>query len=399
MRPALLVTLALLAVPSSSPAQIPNLPTFGSSWIYVGYPKVFYTARNGLTVGLYYVQFRPPGSRDWDEPPPYRASVAVDGQVSTSGSKYIRLDALFPNFLPGWRFGLRFNAQRRARQNYFGIGNATEFDDDNVTDAQPFFYQADRHRLFLRGELQRRVISGLRILAGFHFERWRLDTLPGPSLLGGDATAGVDPTIGVSTWDATARFGLVFDTRDDEVYPFKGVLLQAIFGVADSTVAGDLSYTRATVSAAGYLSIGEHLRLAGRVLGQALGGSPRIGSYYLVEASDRPFSGLGGSSSHRGLAQHRFLGEDILLVNLDARYQLLGERQVVTVDLLGFFDAGRVFQPGGADGEEFRVTLDGMHVGAGLGPVLTIGRTGVLGMTLGVGTDGLQVLAHTRWTF
>jgi outer membrane protein assembly factor BamA len=377
-------------------AQIPDLPTLGENWTDVGYPKLFYTIRDGLTGGLYYAQIRPPGFRDWFDPQPYRASLAIDGQLSTSGSHSLGFYARMPNLVPGWRFSLVAEMRRRARQNYFGLGNNTEYDGANANDTQPYYYRADHHRTMLRGEVQRRVVSHLRLLTGFHLERWRFDTLPGMSLLALQSNAGIDLAVGRPTTELSARFGLVFDTRDDDIAPTKGVLLETIFGVADSTVAGALSYTRTTVSVAAYWSPSENVTFAGRLLGQVMTGSPGVGSYMLIEASDKPTEGFGGFDSHRGFADNRYLGEDKLLANLETRYQVVGERHVVAASLVGFVDVGRVFQPGE---DVFKLTLDGMHVGVGGGPVLSFGRVAVLGTTLAIGPDGLSLHAMTDWAF
>jgi hypothetical protein len=125
-------------------------------------------------------------------------------------------------------------------------------------------------------------------------------------------------------------------------------------------------------------------------------GSPAFGSYMLIEASDKSFEGYGGWRSNRGLAGLRYLGEDLLFANLETRYQVVGERHVVAASLLGFVDVGRVFQPGE---DEFGLTLDGMHVSVGGGPVLSFGRVAVLGTTLAVGADGFVIHVMTDWAF
>ncbi len=388
----LLITSFLVGalVATRADAQIPRLPTIGPNWIGAGYPKLFYTSREGLVVGLYYEQILPPGFEDWSDPPPYRAKLSIDGQLSTSGSRWFRTEARMPNLVPGWRFLLSFDAQRLAREGYFGVGNDTEFDRDNVTEGQKHFYRSDVRRVFVRGEVQRRIVSDLRVLVGFHAERWRMDTLPGRTLLALDN----DPNIGIGTNEMTARFGLVFDTRDDEVTPSGGVLIQALLGRADASVAGDVTYTNKIVSAAAYVPVSDKVTLAGRVLGQSMTGSPPLGSLYRIDASDRAFGGVGGSMSHRGFARHRFLGPHKLISNFDVRYRAAGQRQVVSVSLIGFVDAGRVFTDGG-----FRLTTNGMHVGGGSGVVATIGRAGVLGLSFGVSDDGLRPYVHSRWSF
>ncbi len=54
-----LLVLTLLVLPRVGAAQLPDLPTFGPNWVDFSYPKLFYGAQEGLTVGLYYAQVRP----------------------------------------------------------------------------------------------------------------------------------------------------------------------------------------------------------------------------------------------------------------------------------------------------------------------------------------------------
>lgn len=393
MRAALAAVLLIILV-RSSPAQVPDTPLPGSHWTRVAYPKVFYTPRDGLTAGGYYALIAPLGFADFDHPPAYRASFSINGQISTSGSREVALDARLPDYFRGWRLVGSLTARRRPRENYFGIGESAGYDPANVTEAQQHFYQSLNVRLTGRGEVQRQVIGGLRLLAGFHAERWRIDTLPGPSRLRLDAAAGLDPTIGRPTTDIAVRAGVVYDTRDSEPAPRRGVLLEVIHAVADQELGSDLDYTRTTASAAGYLPIGEVLVLAARVVGQRMGGTPRLGAYYPVEASDRLYEALGGPASHRALAEHRLLGRHKLFGSFDVRYDVAAVPTLARLTLVGFLDAGRVFET-----EAFELTARDMSVGGGAGVFLQFARAGILGTTLGYGPDGVTLQAHTRWSY
>ncbi len=390
-----LFLLATLAAARTTWAQQSEPPFSGATWTDVAYPKLFYTLRDGFTAGGYYALISPLGFADYDRPPAYRASFSINGQASTSGSREVTLEARLPDLWRGWRLVGTLGAQRRARENYYGIGNQTPFDAANVTDAQPHYYQSLNLRFTARSEIQRQVIGPLRLLAGLHAERWRIDTLPGPSVLRADlADPQADPTIARPTTDVSLRAGVVVDARDNESAPRRGALIEAIYSVADTAIAGDLSYTRATVSAAGYLPIGRQVVVAARVAGERMGGTPRLGSYYRIEASDRPYEGVGGPASNRALEEHRLLGRNKLFANLDIRYDAYAVPTLVRTTVVAFLDAGRVFEP-----EPFKLTTAGMKVGGGAGLVLQFGRAGILGTTLGVGPDGLVLLAHTRWTY
>lgn len=389
-----LVLLFLVGFARQGAAQIPNLPTFGRNWTDVSYPKVFYTTRNGLSAGLYYAQVRPMSFADFFEPQPFRAIIGLDFQFSTSGSKYVRLQARMPRLIEGWRFGGVVEFSRRAREWYLGVGNETELDKTNINDAQPHYYRSDNRSALFRGEAQRRLIGPLRVLAGVHLEQWRIDTLNNtPTLLAEQAQAGTVPFVNQSTADNAFRFGLVFDTRDDEIAPRSGILAQVIYAIADSAF-GDLSYTRTTLSASGYLPFGERLSINGRGAMQVMTGSPGFGSIDLFEQSDRPHEGLGGAATSRALLDRRFLGDDMVMLNLDVRYILTEAPTLYKVTLVGFFDTGRVYFS-----EDFRLTTEGLKNGGGGGVILQIFRAGVIGTTLGFGPDGGVLQFHTRWSF
>ncbi len=398
MRAILLTALALLLpVGARVSAQVDTAGGFdfdADYWFNVFYPKMFYTPTEGLAVGAYYAVIQPVRADDFYSPAPYRIALSLDGQIATSGSRFLKLQANAPSLADGWRFSARLTARRRAKDNYFGLGNSTVFEPDSVTDAQPNFYRAIRTQYILRAEVQRRLVGPLRVLAGLKAEHWKISPPDGPSVLARDLANGVDPTIDVGTDDVSLRIGLVFDTRDDQVAPNSGVVIGVGLGVADADVAGDLTYTRTTVNAQGYWSASPLLIFAARAVAQVTNGTPRLGTFYLIEGGTRFYNTLGGSATHRALAANRFLGRDQLFGNLEARYTLSAIPTLYRISLLGFLDAGRVFET-----EDFRITANDLKVGAGGGLIFQVGRAGIAGITVGFGPDGVETDFHSRWTF
>jgi outer membrane protein assembly factor BamA len=285
-------------------------------------------------------------------------------------------------------------ASRRARDNYFGLGNESIYQKLLVTDLQPRYYQVMATRWTARGEVQRILVGGLRALAGFDAENWKYSAYPGVNQLALDSAANVDPTIGLATSDVAFRAGLLFDTRDDEVATNKGVLLQLTHAVASANVAGDVSYSRTTASAAGYVPLRENVTVAGRLVAQGMTGTPRLGSYYLVETADRPYDGLGGSMSQRALFENRYLGAQKIFLNTDIRYHVLNLPRTARGTLLVFCDMGRVFQ-----NQSLQLTTAGLKVGGGGGVFLQVGRAGIVGVTAGYGPNGAVMDFSTRWTY
>jgi len=242
--------------------------------------------------------------------------------------------------------------------------------------------------------VQRILVGRLRALAGFDAENWKYSAYQGVNQLALDSAAGIDPTIGLGTSDVSFRAGLLFDTRDDEVAANRGVLLQAIHAVASANIAGDVSYSRTTVSAAGYFPLRENVTVAGRMVAQGMTGTPRLGSYYLVEAADRPYDGLGGAMSQRALFDNRYLGAQKLFLNTDIRYHVVNIPRTARGTLLIFCDVGRVFQD-----QSLTLTTTGLKVGGGGGVFLQVGRAGIVGVTAGYGPNGAVMDFSTRWTY
>jgi Omp85 superfamily domain len=386
----LAAVLLVLAAPAAT-AQLPSIFPAGSAWKDLFYPKLFWIPREGVTVGAYYGIALPTRYAD-QTPAPYRMITSLDGQVSTSGSRFLALDTWLPGMADGWRFHLTLALKHWMREPYFGLGNATTLDSNGAA-GRELYYRIERVRNYARGDVQRRVVGPLRLLVGFDWEHWFLDSLQTASQLTADLNAGVVSRIGIGTNDVSARVGLVFDTRDREAATQRGVLVEAIHTRADASVLGDVTYTRTSVSARGFLSLGERWGLAARVAGASMGGDPPLGSRFMIEESDRDYGGLGGPDSHRALYWNRFVDGDVLFGNFEARYAIVP--YFLRTVLVGFVDVGRVFPPG-----ELRLTTDDLKVGGGAGVMVHFAsETAVLGFTTAIGPDGLNFLFHYRWPF
>lgn len=387
--------LAVLAAPARAQFPgLPELPTFGESWVALALPKLYWAGADEMGFGLFYAQIDQLGFDDWEAAEPYRAMVSIDANITTTGTKRLELALRAPKWVDGWRFAVSLQGRRDARERYFGIGNESAYDETLENDAAPFYYRSKNTRWMARGEVQRRIVGGLRLLAGIHAEQWLIDTLPGATKLAEDLAAGVDPTITRNTGDVSGRIGLVFDTRNDEPAPTRGLLLEALFSIADSGVAGSLSYTRTTISATGYLPLTGRFGVAARVMGESMSGAPRLGSFHRLEASDRPLKGVGGAETNRAIPPRRLVDADKLVANLDLRYEVFAYPTLFRATAVGFVDAARVFPTG-----DWELTASDLTIGGGLGLFLQFFRTGVLGTTAGLGPDGVVLNFHTWWPF
>jgi outer membrane protein assembly factor BamA len=376
----LLTCLAGMAAAGPAAAQQAEAPPY---WDYTYTPYGYYSAIDGWWLAGYARVYSPIGFRE--RPEPNRAAVTLTAGASTQGSYLLELDAQAPAYWDGWRFGVTFDALRSNRLGYFGIGNDTPYDRDSVTSLMPYFYAVSRKSQLARLTIQRRLVGPLRVLAGGSLEHTTFRDLPGGGVFPRDQATGVADSAPFN--DAALRAGLVADTRDNELDPHAGVLAEAL-------VAGARHYSRSTLGVQAYVHPFERLVLAGRVVGERMSGAPSVSVMQVIESSGRPYVGLGGYRSLRGYYDSRFIGPDKLLGGLEVRYALLYAPTLFEVKVVGFYDTGRVFGPGG-----LRLTTQGLHSSGGGELMVRLGRNGILVAGAGFGSDGGQFLFGSTWSY
>lgn len=355
-------------------------------WKATRYPYFYYSGVDGFWGVVHAGRYSPIGFVE--RPEPYFAAVSFDVSASTGGSYLLIADAQAPAWWDGWRASLTLTVARANRLGYYGMGNATAFSNDSVTAAQPYFYRVSRSTSALRATVQRRLLGPLRLLAGAGLEHTSFRQLPGATVFEQDLASGVADSAPFN--DAVVRAGLVLDTRDNEIDPHRGILLEGL-------VAGGTGYTRTTWSARAYVDVAERLTLAGRVAGEAMGGSPSppVAAQMTMETSDRPFIAVGGFKSLRGYYDGRFTGRGKLVGGLEARYALLWAPTVLELKLVGFYDVGRVFGPG----QDFRLTTDDLHASGGAELALRLLRNVMVVIGYGRGSEGGQLLVGSSWSY
>jgi outer membrane protein assembly factor BamA len=373
-----LLALLLAADPPGAAAQ--------RHWSSSFAPYAYFSTVDGLWLAGHVKRYSPVGVEE--RPEPDRAWIQLTAGASTAGSRLARLDAAAPGWWDGWRVRVTLGARRHNRFPYFGLGNDSRFAADSVGDDRPFFYQVSRSTLGARLTVQRRVAGPLRALVGAGVERTGFRELPGDNVFRRDHAAGVVDSGTVPFSDAVLRVGLVLDTRDHEIDPHHGVLLETVY------VTGR-GYGRATGWAHAWVQPVARVWLAARVGGERMTGAVPLAAQTTMEASEDALIALGGYRSLRGYPDARFTGPTKLLGSLEARWALLWVPSLFELKLGLFYDTGRVFAPG----EAFRLTTDGLHHGWGGEVGLRVGRNGLLVVGAGFGREGWELLFDTGWAF
>ncbi len=148
------------------------------------------------------------------------------------------------------------------------------------------------------------------------------------------------------------KAGLVYDTRDNEPNPFKGVWTELQLHYAPSFLSTtDYGYTRLILTHRQYFTlIPQWLNLAYRISyqGKLSGEMPFYMLPYLFNTAPKETTdGVGGSKTVRGVLRNRIVGDGYAFGNIELRGKVLRTtilNQNVYIALSGFLDAGMVTQ-------------------------------------------------------
>jgi len=367
-----------LAADTSRPRRYPlGNPDY---WSYYLVPYPSYNALEGL--GLYLVggwrKAAPPG------PVPVGISIEPSAQISTSGTRGAQLVFDEQGRWKGWRLLLMAGSLREQRAPYFGLGNRSVIV-DSLEKAYGVAYNAySLLRTTALAAVRRRVAGPLHVQAGVQWRHYRARPLPGRrSRLGDDLTRRVPLDTG-SANGLELRAALLFDTRDEETSPARGVFIEALYS-RGLKGAGDFAYNRYGLGLREFIPLTYVTTLA---LRQSVELSDGTLPFYVSDermTSWRPEDGFGGVTSLRAHLPGRFTAPNKALVSADLRYRnwdfLMTQTTPIRLYFLVFADVGRVW---GA-GERFAVSR--LHAGGGVGTRLQVGRGGFFGFDLGWSPD------------
>ena len=348
-------------------------------WHRTLYPYALYSTGDGFWGAAHFGLYSPIGFAE--RPERNAADVGFDASGSTHGSYGFVADAQLPGLWTGWRVRLTASATRDNRLGFYGLGNDAAYEADSVTTDSPYFYQVRRTTQDARVTVQRKLIGPLRALAGAGIRHTEFRAPSGGSAFGEDSAYGPFS-------DRTVRAGLVFDSRDNELVPHSGLMVEALF-------ASGSGYTRKTGSARVFVHPLKRLVLAARLAGETTGGNPPLAAQLEMESSELPFFAVGGYYSLRGYRNGRFIGPSKLVGGFEVRYAPVWAPTVVELQIVGFYDAGRVFGPG----ESLRVTTTDLHQSGGGEVAVRFLRNTLMVAGVGAGSEGAKFVFGTQWSY
>jgi len=289
----------------------------------IPYPVLFYSPETGVGFGagaIWY--FRRTGSR----------LSSVSPLLFYTSKKQFSISAQFDSWFDRSRWRILADVGfSRFPAKYWGVGNDTP--DEAEEDYTP-------RSAWARGRVEHRIVGSL--YGGVRLSvlaRTLVETAE-DGVLGEGTVPGSEPVDLVS-----AGLSATWDSRDDVVFPRRGMLNQLAVERYPEWLGSDYEYTSWTADLRGYLPIGAHV-LAGQALLLAVDGTapfdrlPRLGGDWLI----------------RGYYEGRYRDDVLAALQAEARIQVW--RRFGTV---AFFGAGQVApRLGGLEFGEF-------HPSVGLG--------------------------------
>ncbi len=329
---------------------------------FAALPSASYKDGEGLSLGgnLFFFQY---GS---GQTTPYLWGLVAGYKQSTKGtiSSDVFLD--MPNRLgENSRLGVYIEYKRYLLDEYYGLGNDTAYRPEFTYPDHPEFrsdtfysFYQEYPALFVLSQLPGPV-RNLRYFLSLGYYNRNVETKQPPNKLIQDQPLGI---AGGTT--VLYQFGLVYDTRDQEATPTRGVWSEVLLEHAAPFLGSDYNYVRLTATDRRYITLWPNIVYAHRIVAEPIWGNVPFYDMAVINSSYSRHVGLGGAESLRGVPRLLFVGQHKFLGNFELRFETLHItilRQPLTFFIHTFVDAGRVW----LKGDPF--TLANMHFSYGTG--------------------------------
>jgi outer membrane protein assembly factor BamA len=306
--------------------------------------------------------------------PKYRHSFYMEANRTTKGSGLLQFIYDSEYLIPKIRLTAEASYFTEQALDFYGFNGYQAWYDPDLIDPDKkdngyisrVFYKHDRRVLRLRSDFQGQIIGKkFRWLAGFEYNGFKVKTVDIDKLNKGKNDKDILPQEellydkfvkwGVIRDDEKSggnhtmfKFGLVYDTRDNEPNPMRGMWSEIILLTAPSFTGNEPSFTKLAITHRHYFTLVEEvLNLAVRLSYQPkIGG--RIPFYALPYVYNTNINilrdGLGGANSMRGILRNRVVGEDMFYGHVELRWKFLQihKKQYIYFALSPFVDFGQV---------------------------------------------------------
>lgn len=305
--------------------------------------------------------------------PNYNHSLYMEWSRTTKGSGKNILEYDNRTLIPNGRMKLELSYLTEQALDFYGFNGynsyfGAQYLDKTSSDyISRLYYRHDRKLLRFKSDFQGKLVGKkLRWFAGFSYYNITIGSVDIAKLNEGkdaeemlpDTASLYDKYVewGVLPHDQInggvtnlVKFGAVYDTRDNDASPNKGIWSEAMLITAPGFLGNKYGYTKISLTHRQYFSIfPKKLVFAYRLNYQGLiGGEIPFYMMPFYFRSKDVKDGLGGSKTLRGILRNRVVGDGAVLGNMELRYKFLKTKvlgQNFSITLSGFMDAARVVQ-------------------------------------------------------
>jgi len=424
------VSLALFLFSIRAHAQVDSIKAANKAdkiktgWNFGALPVIAYDSDIGFKYGALVNVFH---YGDGSQYPKYRHSLYFEWSRTTKGSGINQFTYDSEYLIPGIRVSAEASLLTEQSLDFYGFNGFNAYynpdweDDEGDEYISRMFYNQERKLTRLKADFQGRIAGQkFRWFAGIEYNHAKMatvdinklnkgkdeeDLLPDTALLYDNYVEwGVIPEDQAEGGSTTlVKAGVVYDTRDIEANPMKGIWTDLQFLFAPSFLGNDdLAYTRLALTHRQYFTlVPQVLSLACRVSYQAkLGGTM---PYYMLPfvyntAPSLTRDGLGGAKTIRGVLRNRIVGDDFAYGNIELRWKFLRTivfNQNIYLALSGFLDGGMItakydFNKSGVPANQLYLVEDQdekLHLGAGGGLHIVMNQNFVIAVDHGRALD------------
>jgi outer membrane protein assembly factor BamA len=340
-------------------------------WNLGAVPAIAYDSDIGFKYGAV-VNFFNYG--DGSRYPKYNHNIYLEWSRTTKGSGINQVTYDSDRLIPGVRILAEASYFIEKALDFYGFNGYNawynhEFEDSSSPEyLSRVFYRMDRSQLRLKSDFTGKLAGeNLKWFGGIEYSNIKADTvdiqnlnkgkeesdkLPstGGGLYGHFVSWGLIPSDQAKGGDANLlKAGVIYDTRDNEANPMKGLWTELQLLAAPGFIGNDFTYSRMVFTHRQYFTLApEVLNFAYRLSYQAkLSGEMPF--YMLPFMYNTPpqltRDGLGGAKSMRGVLRNRVVGQDFFFGNAELRWKFLQTvilNQNFSITLAGFADGGMV---------------------------------------------------------
>lgn len=317
------------------------------------------------------------------------SSWYIEAAAYTRGSQQYILSYDKKDIFPGTRLCASANVVYDKALPFYGF-NGYEAIYDPEKDKKGGFYRMTRLTPNFKVDLIGEITDNLYWEAGYHFTYFKTSLFESEdansqSLLNLYNKWGIIPDSQMNGGVSSAiRFGVMYDSRDVENSPSRGIWAEAHAIVAPSFLGTTHPYNKINATFRHYIPVAsDKLVFAYRLNYQGfIGNAPwYVLPYYTIVGPNYDRTGIGGYRTVRGLKANRVQGAHTGFFNTELRWRFVDFtlfNQNISLALSGFFDGAKVIKgiensnKTGAFADEYskyiqQIGYDKLHMSAGAG--------------------------------